>query len=215
MSTANRQAGDMFRASLTRTQANVRTLDIDLTSGLSNVIVNSPGTLVYFDRVTTGYASVSLRQEGGALDPLTFVSGDSLECPFASLLLNAPAQPGKTLRLVIGNGISIRGGTGLSTGTSIASIVSSRSANANTQKTVTSTSAQLMAAAAARNYLLIQNKDASGSIYLNFGAGAATVANGVLVGPGGNYEPSVIPTDAIQAIGSIASNANIVVVEGF
>lgn len=204
----------LFQASRTRTKANIDIRDIDLSAGLVNYLVNLPGTLVYFDRVTTGYASVGLMLEGYALNPLTFVAGDNMECPFSSLLLNAPAQPGKTLRLVVGVGISIRGGAGLSTGTSVASVVSSRSSNTNTQKTVTNSSTQLLAANAARNYLLVQNRDASGAIYLNFGAAAATTNNGVLIPAGGFYEPGVIPTDAIQAIGSIASNANVLTVEG-
>lgn len=83
----------------------------------------------------------------------------------------------------------------------------------NVNATVTNASASLLAANAVRKYLLIQNKDPSGSIYVNFGA-AATVANGVLIGPGGSYEPSVIPTQQIFAIGSLANNPNVLTVEG-
>jgi hypothetical protein len=87
---------------------------------------------------------------------------------------------------------------------------------ANTQKTVTSASAQLVAANAGRRYLLIQNKDAAGIVYINFGAGAATAANGVKISAGGSYvaDANYCPDGAIQAIGDIASNANVVVVEG-
>lgn len=87
---------------------------------------------------------------------------------------------------------------------------------ANTAKTVTTTSAQLVAANASRRYLLIQNKDAAGVIYVNFGAGAATTANGVKIAAGGSFsaDSSFCPNTAIQAIGDIASNANVVVVEG-
>ncbi len=83
----------------------------------------------------------------------------------------------------------------------------------NTAKTVTSASTQLIGANAARQYLLIQNKDPSGTIYVTFG-GAATALNGVRIGPGGNWEPPVAPTTAANAIGDLASNANVVVVEG-
>lgn len=84
----------------------------------------------------------------------------------------------------------------------------------NAAATVTNASASLIAANAARKYLLIQNKDVSGSIYINFGA-AATVANGVKIAPGGSYESdAIVSTQQIFAIGDIASNANIVTVQG-
>lgn len=89
-----------------------------------------------------------------------------------------------------------------------------QAAPANTQKTVTNASAQLVAANTARKFMIIQNKDAGGTIWLNFGAGAATQANGFMLGPLETYEAEIIPTTAIQAIGDAASNANIVVIEG-
>jgi len=84
----------------------------------------------------------------------------------------------------------------------------------NAQATVTTTAAQLVAANTARKYLLIQNKDVTGNIWINFG-GTATQANGIKIAPGGSYElNSAILTGAISAISDIASNANIVVVTG-
>lgn len=81
--------------------------------------------------------------------------------------------------------------------------------------TVTNTSGQLRAANVARRYLLIQNNDASGIVYVNLAGAAATVAGGVQIPPGGSYELSgFMPTGQINAIGSIASNANVIVVEG-
>lgn len=89
-----------------------------------------------------------------------------------------------------------------------------RATGANTQKTVTNASASLVAANLTREYLLIQNKDASGNIYINFGA-AATIANGVLIPPNGTFvlENNML-TAQIFAIGNIANNPNVVVVEG-
>lgn len=81
--------------------------------------------------------------------------------------------------------------------------------------TVTNASAQLVAARSTRRYLLIQNKDPSGEIYLNLTGAAATVAGGVLIPAGGSYElQGFANTQAITAIGSIASNANVIIVEG-
>lgn len=112
-----------------------------------------------------------------------------------------------TVTIAIGNGQSRYNRTGQ---TKVAQVVPT-----NTAKTVTNASAQLVAQNTTRQYMLIQNKDVTGSIYVNFGAGAATTSNGVQIAPGGSYEmDTVVPTTAIQAIGSIANNANIVVVEG-
>ena len=84
----------------------------------------------------------------------------------------------------------------------------------NQNKTVTNASAQLLAAKPGRRYLLIQNRDAAGSIFVSFGK-AATTANGVRVVPGGAFELTGTQTEqAIIAIGDVANNANIVTVEG-
>lgn len=83
------------------------------------------------------------------------------------------------------------------------------------QATVTNASAQLLAAKANRKYLMIQNKDSGGDVYVNLAGAAATTANGVKIGPGDSLElATYCPSAAIFAIGSIASNANVVVVEG-
>lgn len=85
-----------------------------------------------------------------------------------------------------------------------------------TNATVTSASALLKAANASRRYLFIQNNDASGDIYITLDGSASTAAKGIKIGAnGGAYElQGFVPVGAINAIGSIASNANIVVVEG-
>lgn len=82
------------------------------------------------------------------------------------------------------------------------------------QKTVTNASAQLLAAKAGRKFLLVQNKDAAGSIFVNMTGVAATTANGVKIAPGGSLLiDRHCPSAEIRAIGDIASNANIVAVE--
>lgn len=81
--------------------------------------------------------------------------------------------------------------------------------------TVTTTSAQLRAANAARRYLLVQNNDSSGEIFLRLDGATATAANGIKLSAGQALELSAfVPTGAITAIGSLASNPNVIVVEG-
>lgn len=83
------------------------------------------------------------------------------------------------------------------------------------QKTVTNASGQLLAANAKRRYLLIQNNDAAGFVYLTLDGGAATTAKGIKIEPGGSFEcAGFCPSGAIFAIGSIANNPNVIAVEG-
>lgn len=85
----------------------------------------------------------------------------------------------------------------------------------NAAKEVTNASAQLLAAKVGRRYLLIQNNDAAGILYVTLDGTAATEANGVKILPGGSIElTAYCPTGEIRALGSIASNPNVVVVEG-
>lgn len=85
----------------------------------------------------------------------------------------------------------------------------------NAQATVTNASTTAKAANAARRYLLIQNNDATGDIYVRLDGGTATTTTGVKIPAGGSYEVTgYVPTGAITAIGSIASNANVLIVEG-
>jgi hypothetical protein len=73
----------------------------------------------------------------------------------------------------------------------------------------------VLAANANRRYLLIQNNDTAGIIYVRLDGGAATAATGIKIAAGGSYEcAGYVPTGAITAIGDIASNANVVAVEG-
>ena len=82
--------------------------------------------------------------------------------------------------------------------------------------TVTNASAVLNAANPGRTFLAVQNKSSSGTIYINLTGGAATVANGIEIPPKGYWESPAhfCPTGNITAIGSIANNPDVVVVEG-
>lgn len=94
-------------------------------------------------------------------------------------------------------------------------ITNIRGAFTNAQATVTNASTTAKAANASRSYLMIQNNDATGDIWVRLDGAAATTLTGVKIPAGGSYElTGYVPTGAITAIGSIASNANIVIVEG-
>lgn len=81
--------------------------------------------------------------------------------------------------------------------------------------TVTNASANILAAKANRRYLLIQNNDATGIVFINLAGGVAAAATGIKIGVGASIEiQGYVPNGVITAIGSIASNANVTVVEG-
>lgn len=83
------------------------------------------------------------------------------------------------------------------------------------QKTVTSASTAIAAANIVRRYLMVQNNDPSGDVFVTVDGTPATTAKGLKVPAGGALElAGFAPTGAVNAIGSIASNANVVVVEG-
>lgn len=84
-------------------------------------------------------------------------------------------------------------------------------AAANSVATVGVASVTLLAANNNRDYLLIQNLGAA-NIYVTFGA-AATVAGGIEIQPGGNYEPLKAPRTSVTAISTAAGN-DVRIVEG-
>lgn len=154
---------------------------------------------------------VTVESTFGKLEGL--LSGQGLEkTPFDQLLLTDTSGASNTIKILIGDENFIDGFTGNIAIS--ANRVTQSSSFTNTARTVTNASAQLIAANAARQYVLIQNKDGAGNIFVNFGS-AATVGNGLRITPGGNYESDgIVSTQAIFAIGDQASNANILTVEG-
>lgn len=118
-----------------------------------------------------------------------------------------------TIKVGIGNGAA-RYNNSLATVNVTQTVPVNSGSFANAAATVTNASAQLVAANTARKYLLIQNNDATGTVVIGFG-GAVTLTTGIKITPGGTYEMSdVQSTQAVFAIGSIASNTNIVTVTG-
>ena len=68
-------------------------------------------------------------------------------------------------------------------------------------------SGALLAANANRRYLLLQNQDALGNVWVNTEGGAAVADETCLkLAPGDVWEPTLPPVGALAAIGDIASN---------
>lgn len=185
--------------------------DFALDTATSNLVVNLSGDFLFCDASSTGIVTLELNnQYNDPAAPFQVSAGFGLNGLFKQVKMTWASQPGKKIRLMWSTGYRIVP-TNI-VGVSVTSCT--RSSFANAQKTVTTASAELVAANPNRSYLLIQNNDATGVVYVNFGA-AATAANGVKIPPGGSYElNSNIATNAVNAIGSIANNANVVIVEG-
>lgn len=165
----------------------------------------------YF-KIRTANGQVDVQADFGNLKRL--IAGQGLEdSPFKYLVFTDVSGAPNAVSVIIGDEKFVDGlGGTVNVGTNT---VPQTNAFTNQQKTVTNASAQLLAANAAREYLLIQNKDTAGNLYIGFGGGAVTAANGVRIIPGGAFELiGVCTTQAIQAIGDIANNANVVTVEG-
>lgn len=116
----------------------------------------------------------------------------------------------QTIRFAYGSG---EGGTRRSSGT--VQLAGEQGAYTQAAAAVTNASSQLVASNTNRRFLLVQNKSQTGIVYLNLAGAAATVANGVRLGPGDSIElANYCPTGAVFAIGDIANNPDLVVVEG-
>jgi hypothetical protein len=175
-----------------------------------------------FIRVTTANVPIYFKTRDGSVD-FYLEAGEKADLggvDFNSLIIYHLDGADQAVTISIGKDADISsaklsGSVTVSSGTVTANIGNpAQAVGANTLATVTNANAQLLAANSTRKYLLIQNKDATGNIFINFGA-VATVANGLRIAAGGSYELNCnVLTGVINAIGDIASNANIVIVQG-
>lgn len=163
----------------------------------------------YF-KIMRAAGPVSIKAEWGELKELT--AGQGLEAaPFNRLEVRNETGSPNVVRIFVGDRKFIDGMGG---SVIVGSNMVARAAFASSAKAVVNADGPLVAASAARSYVLIQNRHATGNIFLSFGT-AATVAGGIRIGPGGAYETGfVAPTTEIRAIGDVPMNGEVIVVEG-
>lgn len=77
---------------------------------------------------------------------------------------------------------------------------------------INDSSSTVLNANSRRNYLIVQNNGAN-NIYINFGRKADV--NNLKIIPGGNYEPTIVPTNSISLITDLGLDSNSVIIEGF
>lgn len=174
-------------------------------------IINAKGRFFRYVSGSAGGADnrVTLSVNGNPIG--VYSPGDSVELDdTASTWSVDPITPACTGSVIVGMGK-------VSSSTFSGSVtMASQGPFTQQSKTVTNTSGQLVAANPARRYLLIANYDASGVIYVNVAGGAAAVNPGsIKLGPGESVEFATwCPSGVVSAIGTIASNWSVLVVEG-
>ena len=140
--------------------------------------------------------------------PIFVGPGFIAKVPFTQLLIeNKTAQAGKKLRIVYGTDVDFTAGVNATiTISSQAAIGNSGDSNAFA---VTTSNQQLLAANPNRKGFVLQNMNPSSSMYIRFGASAAALGTGFLVGPNETFNMTGnINTSAIQIIGAAISVAH-------
>lgn len=105
-------------SSVIRTQRPFTYYDYALDTGLLNKPLDVVGTFFYVDQSSTGVATVNFNVESG-YDPGAPVQvgpGTQIAGQFKGFILNAGAQPGKTLRIIVGMDATIKPGAAVSVG---------------------------------------------------------------------------------------------------
>lgn len=189
--------------------------------------VNAKGSSIYYYEETGGGADVSvvITAEGGAGGSFVLRPGEGVRLPESANAFKVANNVGSntivgTLKIGEGDfaGKNIAGSVSVSNSptVSVSNIPAVSGASvSHSQKTVTNASGQHVAGNATRRYLLIQNNDATGNIWVRIDGTAATTATGVKIPPGGSWEiTGWLSENPVTMIGDIASNANVVVVEG-
>ena len=183
-------------------------------------LVNAQATFFRYETADPAAVDQAIRVRADGQDLGSYLPGDGVELTFAAKEWEfKPASGGDAAVVRVGMGrISSTRIVASLSGAQSTNIVTNKAPQATvtqSQKTVTSSSAQLLAANASRQYLLVQNKDSSGTVYLVFGGAAATTALGLAIPPGGYFEwNGTVPLGEVRAIGNVASNTNVVTLEG-
>ena len=164
-------------------QRNFTYFDRSLTSGLTDVVIESPGDFLYVDQASTGVVSIELNmRQGGTLAPILLAAGGSIECDFSSFKLNATAQLNKSVRLIVGNGARIKGGANVNAESQTIGVV-----DGSLQRVLQNQSfwgfAYCQAVAAKYSTVQLLNPTDSGkNVYVESLLGFVTALSGIVIG---------------------------------
>lgn len=169
-----------------------------LTDAAGNVLVNSSAS--------NGLAGTSINPPAGGMGILGYLSGiyQAITGTVQVAIQTGSAAIG-TVALTAGSAVI---GAVTQSGAWIFTLIPTNAAGAWSPATVTNTAASLLAANTAKKVLRIYNAG-TGIVWINFGGtAAANTAGSVPITPNGAYiaDPQFIPSDAISAISTVASN---------
>lgn len=189
----------------------MQTFDFDSTGRQ----VNARGNFIRYEKDNAGAVNPGVRVRADGNDLGVWLPGDWCELPEpASLVELVPVGLAEgEFRIGMGRFGAQRFAL---VGTINANIVTNRNPNVVTVQsvwTITPTSLGVIGIKSTRQYLLIQNKDQVGTIWVGFSL-VVTQANGIRIGPGESWEwATTIPVGSVNLIGDIASNPNIITLE--
>lgn len=186
----------------------MKTVSLNLTAGQS-LDFNSVGNYFHLLESTAGVDISFLLhgQEASRAQNMEFGFFAKPAGGFTGLRFESATT--QTIKIALGFG---DGGYNRTTGS--VQIVGQANDFSQSQKTVTNASGLLLAANPSRKLLFIQNNDAAGIIYVALDGSPATTASGIKILQGGSLIlDSHLPSGAVYAIGDIAGNVNVVVVE--
>ena len=171
------------------------------------------------DYVRLKTASVAVRIESPDKGEFASIQeGDALNLSaFERIRISHSDAAEQTVTVLIGNGTSADSSK---VGGSVAVLpTQAASAAMHDAVTVTNASGVILAANANRKYLLVQNRSLTGTVYINLNGATATTGtggNGIELLPKSSYESNSawVSTADIMAIGSIASNPDVLIIEG-
>lgn len=172
----------------------------------------------YF-KILSASGLVRVKGKWGELSSL--VAGQGLEnSDFDDLFFTDESGASNTVTVFVGDRNFIDGLTGNvgisgTVNTTVANKDAMQGAYYQAGHTITSGNSAILAANSSRRYLMIQNNDATGIVYVNVIGNAASAASGIKILPGAVLEfANFCPTGVVSMIGSIGSNPNVIVLEG-
>lgn len=181
-------------------QRNFTYFDRSLTSGLTDVVIESPGDFLYIDQASTGAVSVELNmRQGGTLAPILLAAGGSIECDFASFKLTAAAQLNKSVRVVVGNGARIKGGANVNASSMSVSVVDGGLIRSLANQAFIASAATGAVGSTYPNFQLWNPANSTKNLYLEKFGFSSSVSQNVIVGAGSTALATLASAAYIQS----------------
>lgn len=172
--------------------------------------IDAAGFFLRYERETSGAVDDSVTVFIDGHNVGKWRPGDAVEYPRPFNTIRIEPSPGQAGEFRVGAARFMSSRMAMSG--SVQSVVAVNraptSAPAHSTVSVGVADTLLLAANANRKSLLIQNTHPTADLWIRVdGVAAAAAAPAIRIGPGGNYEPDVIPTGQIRGYSTVAANA--------